>query len=87
MKIHLDRLGVIGTVGSALAAAPACCYPLLAAVGAALGLGVLGESEGTLVYILEAFVALAVVGAVVGFRAHRKPGPLVVAAASAGGTF
>lgn len=87
MKFHLDRLGAIGTVGSALVAAPACCYPLLAAVGAALGLRVLGESEGTLVYVLEAFVALAVVGAFVGFRAHRKLWPLVVAAASAGGIF
>lgn len=87
MKLHLDKVGAIGTVVGALAAAPACCLPLLAAAGASLGLGALGQFQGTLVYVLEAFVALAVVGAIIGFRAHRKPGPLVVAAASAASIF
>jgi hypothetical protein len=87
MKLHLEKLGAVGAIVGALAAAPACCLPLLAAVGASLGLGALGQFQGTLLYVLEAFVALAVVGAVIGFRSHRKPGPLAVAAASAAGIF
>jgi hypothetical protein len=47
----------------------------------------LAPYQGTLVYILEVCVALAVVGAVIGFRAHRKWRPLVVAVASAAGIF
>lgn len=87
MKLHLEKVGTIGAIVGALAAAPACCLPLLAAVGASLGLGVFGQFQGTLVYVLEAFIALAVVGAVIGFRAHRKLGPLIVAAVSAVGIF
>jgi hypothetical protein len=87
MKRQLDKLGALGAILGALAAAPACCLPLLAAVGASQGLGALGQFQGALVHVLEAFVALAVVGAVIGFRAHRKLGPLVVAAASAAGIF
>jgi hypothetical protein len=85
MKLHLEKLGAIGAILGALAAAPACCLPLLAAVGASLGLGALGRFQGALLYVLEAFVALAVVGAGIGFRSHRKPWPLAVAAASAAG--
>ncbi len=87
MKLHLEKLGAIGAILGVLAAAPACCLPLLAAVGASLGLGALGQFQGALLYVLEAFVALAVVGAVIGFRSHRKPGPLTMAAASAAGIF
>lgn len=87
MKLHFDKIGAVGTIFGALAAAPACCLPLLAAVGASLGLGALGQFQGALVYVLEAFVALAVVGAVIGFRAHRKLRPLLVVAASAAGIF
>jgi hypothetical protein len=87
MKRHLDKLGAIGSVLGALAAAPACCLPLLAAVGASVGLAALAPYQGVLTYVLEAFVALAVVGAFIGFRAHRKWGPLVLAAASAAGIF
>jgi hypothetical protein len=87
MKLHLEKVGTVGTIFGALAAAPACCLPLLAAVGASVGLGALAPYQGTLVYVLEAFVALAVVGAVIGFRAHRKWGPLVLAVASAAGIF
>jgi hypothetical protein len=88
MKLHLDMVGAGGTLFGALAAAPACCLPLLSAVGASLGLGALAPSfQGTLVYVLEVFVALAVVGAFIGFRAHRKWGPLAVAVASAAGIF
>ncbi|MBL8616290.1 MAG: MerC domain-containing protein [Deltaproteobacteria bacterium] len=87
MKRHLDKLGAIGAVLGALAAAPACCLPLLAAAGASVGLGALAPYQGTLAYVFEAFVALAVVGAFIGFRAHRKWGPLVLAAASAVGIF
>ena len=90
MKRHLDKLDKLGAIGSvlgALAAAPACCLPLLAAAGASVGLGALAPYQGALTYVLEAFVALAVVGAFIGFRAHRKRGPLVLAAASAAGIF
>lgn len=87
MKLHLDKVGAVGSFFGALAAAPACCLPLLAAAGASIGLGFLTPYQGTLVYVLEGFVALALVGAVIGYRVHRKWGPLLLVASSAASIF
>ena len=83
MKLHLEKVGALGTFVAALAAAPACCLPLLAAAGASLGFGAFVPIRGALVYVVEAFVALALIGAVIGFRSHHKWGPLVLAILSA----
>lgn len=87
MKFHLDKFGTAGTLMGALAAAPACCLPLLASVGAALGFGAFAPYSAVLTYLLQFFVALAVAGAFMGFRQHHKWQPLVLAAASAIGIF
>lgn len=85
MKQHLDKVGAIGSILGTLAAAPACCLPLLAAAGASIGLGILAPYQHTLVYVLEGFVALALVGAIIGYRAHRNWGPLLLVVSSAAG--
>lgn len=87
MKNQIDRVGVLGTILGAIAAAAPCCLPLLASVGASLGFGALARFQGPIVYLLQVFVSLAVVGAFIGFRQHKKWGPLVVATASAGCIF
>ena len=53
----LDKLGAIGTLLAA-ASCPAC-FPLLAVVGSALGLGILARFEGYVMYVLQGFVLLA----------------------------
>lgn len=73
----LDKLAVLGALLSA-AACPVC-FPLLAAAGAALGLGVLARWEGYALYALQGFVLLALTGNVLTYRVHRKIGPLAVA--------
>lgn len=77
----LDKLGAVGAVLAA-AAAP-CCFPLLAALGAALGLGALQAWRGYMDYAIQAFVLLSVVGSVFAFRQHRQAWPLVIGLSSA----
>lgn len=66
----LDKLGAIGSFLSA-AACPAC-FPLLAAAGAALGLGVLKPFERYMLHFMQGFVAVAFVGNVMAWRQHRN---------------
>ena len=72
----LDKLGAVGAFLAA-AAAP-CCFPLLAAVGAALGLGALQSMRGYMDYLIQAMVLLSLVGNVLAHRQHHQRGPLVV---------
>lgn len=87
MRTHLEKVGAVGTLFGAMAVAAPCCLPLLASAGAALGLGVLVPYQTVLIYVVQAFVALAVVGAVVAYRMHRKIGPLLVLVPSAATLF
>src|SRR6266567_6563871 len=81
-------LDKVGAIGAFLAAAMApCCFPLLAAVGGALGLSVLQSGRGYTDYAIQAMVVLALVGDVVAFRQHHQRGPLVVGLAAAGVAF
>jgi hypothetical protein len=77
----LDKFGAVGALLAA-AAAP-CCFPLLAAVGAALGLGALQSWRGYMDYAIQGFVIISVVGNVFAFRQHRKAWPLGIGLVSA----
>jgi hypothetical protein len=73
--IHsLDRIGSVGALLAAVAAP--CCFPLFAAIGATLGVGLLGRLESTVLYLFQGFALLAVAGLALSYRKHRQPGPL-----------
>lgn len=79
----IEKIGSIGVLGTA-AACPVC-WPLFAAAGSALGLGVLAPFEPTLMNIVfPAFVIIALVGGVLGYFNHRRLLPLVVNVVSVG---
>ena len=64
----LSALDKLGAVGAFLAAAAApCCFPLLAAVGAALGLGALQAWRGYMDYVIQGFVLVSGVGGAPGW--------------------
>ena len=66
-----DKAGVVGTVVSA-AACPAC-FPALASLGAAMGLGVFAEYEGLIMTrLLPLFAVLALVANALGWLRHRQ---------------
>ena len=71
MKLPLEKLGTIG----ALLAAIVCpiCFPKLALIGAALGLGALAPFEGWFAAAAQVFLVLAVMGHLVAYRRHRSP--------------
>jgi len=77
----LDRIGSIGALLAAMAAP--CCFPLFAVVAASLGLGALGPYESVVLYLFQAFTALALIGLALAFRRHGRLGPLALGLASA----
>jgi mercuric ion transport protein len=66
----LERFATAG----ALIAALACpiCFPKLALIGAALGLGVFAPYEGYIALVVQLLFVLALIGQVVAYRAHRN---------------
>ena len=71
MKLaFLDRFGTIGAV----IAAAACpiCFPKIALIGAAVGLGVFAPHERYVATAVQIFFVLAFIGQVVAFRRHRN---------------
>lgn len=80
MRLELDKLGTVG----ALVAAVFCpiCFPKLALIGAALGLGALAPFEGWFVAAAQVFLVLALAGHVVAYRLHRERWPPLLAGAS-----
>jgi mercuric ion transport protein len=83
-----DKAGVVGTVVSA-AACPAC-FPALASLGAAMGLGFFAQYEGLIMTkVLPLFAAVALFANALGWLRHRQwhrsvlgmIGPAVVLAA------
>lgn len=71
----LDKLGGVGVVVTAMAC-PAC-WPLFAAAGSALGLGILAPWEGIMMnYVFPPLVVLSMAGSYFSFRFHRKWLPL-----------
>ncbi len=66
-----DKAGLIGTAVSA--AACVNCFPALASLGAAIGLGVLSPYEGLFIRILlPAFAAIALLANALGWLSHRQ---------------
>jgi mercuric ion transport protein len=66
----IEKLGSVG----ALIAALACpiCFPKLAIVGAAIGLGELAPFEGYVALGVQALFVLAFIGQLVAFAQHRN---------------
>lgn len=85
MNLHLDKLGTAGTIFSSLAAAPACCMPLIASVAGAISFGALIPYHSVFEHLLQAFVVLVVIGAALGYAHHRQAAPLVITTLSAAG--
>lgn len=67
---YLDKVGSFGSILTA-AACPAC-FPLLASLGTAVGLGALSAYEGQIFLATKILVALAVVGHILAYRSHHS---------------
>ena len=72
----------IGTIGSVLAAV-ACpaCFPMLAVVGTALGLGIFRPFEGWVFSVFQILLAIAVLGNILSFARHRRAFPFIMGVA------
>jgi len=68
MRIPIEKLGTLGAVIAALACP--ICFPKLALIGAALGLGIFAPYEGYTALGVQALFVLASTGQVVAYRAH-----------------
>jgi len=78
----LDKVGAVG----ALLITPSCpaCFPFIAAIGSAVGLGFLRPYEGILIYAFQALVLIALIGNLLAYRKHKKLIPLIVGIVSPG---
>lgn len=66
-----DKAGTLGSIVSALGCA--ACFPAIASIGAALGLGFLQEYEGLFISrLMPLFAALALVANALGWLNHRQ---------------
>jgi mercuric ion transport protein len=68
-----DFIETFGTSGAVIAAL-ACpiCFPKLAIVGAALGLGIFAPYEGYIALAVQALFVLALIGQMFAYRTHRN---------------
>ena len=66
-----DKAGALGSIVSAMGCG--ACFPALASLGAALGLGFLGRFEAVFITVLlPLFAALALLANAVGWFSHRQ---------------
>jgi mercuric ion transport protein len=66
-----DKTGALGSVVSAMGCA--ACFPAIASVGAAIGLGFLQQYEGLFISrLLPLFAAVALLANVLGWLSHRQ---------------
>ena len=66
-----DKFGTIGAVVATMGCA--MCFPALAGIGAALGMGFLSQWEGLFITtLLPIFAAIALVSNALGWIAHRQ---------------
>ncbi|MES2358305.1 MAG: organomercurial transporter MerC [Gemmatimonadota bacterium] len=84
-----DKVGVIGAIIAAMGCA--ACFPALASLGAAIGLGFLSQFEGVFIrYLLPLFALIALLANLVSGMRHKQwlrtalglIGPLLVMAAA-----
>lgn len=80
MRHLCDKVGVLGALVAATAVP--CCFPLLAPLGLALGLGALLPFAAYALYGVAVGAGVAIVGHIVAFRAHRRPGWLLLGVGS-----
>lgn len=75
-RTPLEKFGSVG----AIIAAAACpiCFPKLALIGAALGLGIFAPYEGYVAKGVQGLFLLAFLGQVIAFRRHRNRGLLAL---------
>lgn len=78
----LDKVGSVGAIVAG-AAAP-CCFPFLSLAGSIFGLSFLAPYAAVVMYVLQGFVVLALVGTVIAYRGHRKAAPLIFGIVSTG---
>ena len=66
-----DKAGTLGSIVSAFGCA--ACFPAIASIGAALGLGFLQEYEGLFISrLMPLFAAIALVANALGWLSHRQ---------------
>ena len=66
-----DKAGLLGSIASAMGCAS--CFPAIASLGAAMGLGVLSQYEGLFIRILlPVFAAIALFANAIGWLNHRQ---------------
>ncbi|CAE6847088.1 organomercurial transporter MerC [Paraburkholderia aspalathi] len=67
----VDKAGLLGSTESAMGCAS--CFPAIASLGAAIGLGFLSQYEGLFIHILlPAFAGVALFANAVGWLNHRQ---------------
>lgn len=77
MKLQLEKLGTFGAVLAAILCP--ICFPKLALIGAALGLGALAPFEGWFAVASQVFLILACIGHLLIYRRHRNKWVLALA--------
>ena len=65
-----DKVGTFGSIISAMSCA--MCFPALASIGAALGLGFMAQWEHYFIRILPFLAVIALLANVLGWRSHRQ---------------
>jgi len=66
-----DKAGLLGSIASAMGCAS--CFPAIASLGAAIGLGFLSQYEGLFIRILlPAFAVIALFANAIGWLNHRQ---------------
>lgn len=66
-----DKVGTLGAIVSAMGCA--ACFPAIASLGAAIGLGFLSQWEGLLVtYLIPLFALVALLANVIAWLRHRR---------------
>jgi mercuric ion transport protein len=80
MKQLLEKIPSVG----AIVAAAGCpvCFPVLAGVGSAFGLGALAAYESQFILLTQVFIVLSVVFAVVSYRRTQYKPSLLIAVLS-----
>lgn len=72
----LDGIGSVGALLMAFAAP--CCLPLFATIAGAVGITALGLNERIVLFAIQGFALVAVVGLLLAALRHRQFGPLTV---------